>query len=59
MLVALLFIVYHETQTNNFAGKVGSYSALAQQRDQSYVFPSMGRKCKVWLKEKKKIVSQT
>lgn len=38
MLVALLFVIYHRTQTNNFAGKVGKVILHLHNRQRSYVF---------------------
>lgn len=38
MLVALLFVIYHQTQTSNFTGKVGKVILHLHNRERSCVF---------------------
>lgn len=57
MFIALLFVIYHQTQTNNFAGKVGKVILHLRNRERSYVF--YGKEMQSAVERKDKIISQT
>lgn len=53
MLVALLSVIYHQTQTNNFAGKVGQVILHLHNKERSYVFYGKEMQSVVERKEKR------